>query len=149
MQAVLVIGFFGGKRYCCPVQNSSLGTTVPPAVWLLLAALLFFLAPSYLYTSQPLPPLGGMGPKWVPCAVPQKALGAGQSPHSPFASEGTLGTVQCWPGAWDDAGKAILFFLPLLCGGSQGVFVALCCLLKVKWTLSSIRAVFLLIFMSG
>lgn len=95
--AVLVIGFFSAKA------TAVLRRTVhwEPQSLLLVASAgspTLLPGPYYLCMLQHFPPLGGMRPKWVPCPVPPKARG---------------------PGGWDGAGKAILFLLPLLCGGSQ------------------------------
>ena len=87
--------------------------------WLLLPCLLI---PNHLYTSQLCWSVGGMKLKWVLVQCPQRPRKLVSYPFLPFplgelflAGEFPLGTEQCQPGGWSDAGKMKLFFLQFLC----------------------------------
>lgn len=48
---MLATGFFNGESFQVFLQSRSLGATASPAMWLLLASLVFLLVPSHIYLS--------------------------------------------------------------------------------------------------
>lgn len=78
-------------------QDRLLQTLVTLAMWLIPAALLFFLVPGQLYSFLLYQSLGGVNSKRVLPVVPQKVGEASCSPFSPFPTNGNffwLGSAQ-------------------------------------------------------
>ena len=71
----------------CPLQSRAPGSPVAPALWLILATLLFFLAPSHLYASRLCQLLGAVKSQWVLGVVFWNLVA---SPTLPLPARGTL-----------------------------------------------------------
>ena len=79
----------------CPLQSRAPGSPVAPALWLILATLLFFLAPSHLYASRLCQLLGAVKSQWVLGVVIWNPV---TSPTLPLPARGSL--------SWWGAGSA-------------------------------------------
>lgn len=127
--AQMAMDFFGGEIFWVCLQNRSLQTAVTPTVWLFLVTLLFFLAPSHLYTSQLC--WSGLGEtKAGPSCSAMKGWGSWLFTQlwqgEPFlAGKFPLGTEQYWFEGQDDAGKMKLSSFPP-CAVILRFFVPLC-----------------------